>query len=600
MMLRTVLGFLLSVNLVSLAYAGETDDEIIKATSLAEFGEPALPNDFEHLPYANPEAPKGGEIVLSAFGSFDTLNPYVLKGVWPSSIGLAYCSLMSNSSDELASLYSEVAESVEYPEDKSWIIFNLREEAKYHDGSSIVADDFVFALETIKEHGRPFLQSFYEDIEKAEALNDLQVKYYFKTKNNMKPVILAASASPSSRKYWQDKDITESTLEPPLGCGAYKLTKVDPGRSVTYTRVKNWWGENLPTKIGLNNFDTIRYDYYLDETVAFEAFRAGDIDFRTENSSKRWATEYNIEAIKNGEMIKQAVPDATPQGLSGVFINSRRNKFKDVNVRKALVYIYDFEAIQRALLFGFYKRIQSNFPNSDFGANGQPTQEELAILNPYREELNPLVLTEEFKAPVTDGSGRNRENKRKAINFFKQAGWNLEKGRLVNVNGEQFELEIMIPNSSDSERVTQPYIESLKNVGIDASIRKVDTSQRRERINDWDYDTFTARYNFFPPPGPELRSYYGCEAANLRGSANTMGICNPVVDELIEQIINAKDIEILKATTRAMDRIILQGYYAIPLFYNDENWIAYWDKFGKPEQKPKYSVGFPGSWWMKQ
>ncbi len=600
MMLRTVLGLILSASLVNLSYAQETEQKIIKATALAEFGEPALADNFEHLPYVDPNAPKGGKIVLSAFGTFDTLNPYVLKGQWPSSIGLTYCSLMSGSSDELSSLYAEVAESVEYPEDKSWIVFNLRDNAKYHDGSKIVADDFVFALETIKEHGRPFLQSFYEDIEKAEALNDQQVKYYFKTTNNMKPVILAASSNPSSRKYWQEKDITESTLEPPLGCGAYKITDVDPGRSVTYQRVKDWWAADLPINKGLNNFDEIRYDYYLDFTVQFEAFKAGDIDFRSENSAKRWATEYAIPAIESGEMIKAQLPDETPRGISAFFFNIRKDKFKDLNVRKALLYLYDFEAIQRTLLYGYYKRIESYFPNSDFGVGTDvSSNHELEILEPYKDRINPLVITEDFKAPVTDGSGRDRKNKREAVKLFKQAGWNLSQGKLVNDKGEQFQMEILTANP-ETERISLPYIENLKSVGIDASIRKVDTSQWRERINDNDFDLFSARYNFFPPPGPELRSYYGCAAAEIRGSANSIGVCDPVIDELIEQIINAKDLETLKATNRALDRMLLQGYYTIPLYYNDEFWIAYWNKFGKPERKPKYSVGFPGSWWMKQ
>ncbi len=595
------MSFILCVKLVSLTYAQETEQKIIKATSLAEFGEPALPDDFEHLPYVNLDAPKGGKIVLSAFGTFDTLNPYVLKGQWPSSIGSTYCSLMSDSSDELSSLYSEVAESVEYPEDKSWIIFNLRDNAVYHDGSRVVADDFVFSLETIKEYGRPFLQSFYEDIEKAEALNDNQVKYYFKTTNNMKPVILAASANPSSRKYWQDKDITESTLEPPLGCGPYQITDVDPGRSVTYKRVQDWWAADLPIMRGLNNFDEIRYDYYLDFTVQFEAFKAGDIDFRSENSAKRWATEYEIPDIDSGEMIKTVLPDETPRGISAFFFNVRKDKFKDVNVRKALLYLYDFEAIQRTLLYGYYKRIESYFPNSDFGvgSDGVSNEKELEILAPYKDKINPLVINEDFKAPVTDGSGRDRKNKREAIKLFKQAGWNLAQGKLVNDKGEQFQMEILTANP-ETERISLPYIENLKSVGIDASIRKVDTSQWRVRIDDNDFDLFSARYNFFPPPGPELRSYYGCAAAEIRGSANSIGVCDPVIDELIEQIVSAEDLETLKATNRALDRMLLQGYYTIPLYYNDEFWIAYWNKFGRPEHKPKYTVGFPSSWWIKQ
>lgn len=593
---------LLTLGAYSFAIAQAQDTEqqnIIKATALAEFGEPALADGFTHLPYANPDAPKGGSIVLSDFGTFDTLNPYVLKGQWPSSIGLSSCSLMAGSSDELASVYGEVAGSVEYPEDKSWIIFNLRENAKYHDGSPVIADDFVFALETIKEHGRPFLQAFYEDIERAEAINDLQLKYYFKTKNNMKPIMLAAGAGPSSRKYWEDKDITQSTLEPPLSCGAYKITKVDPGRSVTYSRVEDWWGENLPIARGLYNFDEIRYDYYLDLTVQFEAFKAKSIDFWSESSAKRWATEYEIPEIENGEMLKAELPNETPRGLGGYFINLRKDKFKDVNVRKALLYLYDFEAIQRTLLYGFYRRIESFFPNSDFGADAAPTPLELEILEPYADQLNPLVLTENFQAPVTDGSGRDRRNKRQAIKLFKQAGWNLKAGKLLNDAGQQFEMEIMTA-WPETQRLSLPYIENLKSVGIDASIRLVDTSQWRVRIDDLDFDMYSARQNFFPPPGPELRSYFGCAAAEVRGSANSMGICDPVIDELIEKIINAEDLDTLKATNRALDRILLQGYYAIPLYYNDKTWIAYWNKFGKPDRKPRYSVGFPESWWMNQ
>ena len=600
MILKIFIAAALSLLNLATAQAQDSDQqEIIRATSLAEFGEPALADGFTHLPYANPDAPKGGKIVLSDFGNFDTLNPYVLKGQWPSSIGLSSCSLMAGSSDELASVYGEVAKSVEYPQDKSWIIFNLKENAKYHDGSSIIADDFVFALETIKQHGRPFLQAFYEDIERAEAISDHQLKYYFKTRNNMKPIMLAAGAGPSSRKYWQDKDITQSTLEPPLSCGPYKITKVDPGRSVTYTRVEDWWGENLPIARGLNNFDEIRYDYYLDLTVQFEAFKAKSIDFWTESSAKRWATEYDIPDIDNGNMVKAELPNETPRGLGGYFINLRKEKFKDVNVRKALLYLYDFEAIQRTLLYGFYRRIESYFPNSDFGANAEPTEQELAILEPYSDQLNPLVLSENFRAPVTDGSGRDRRNKREAIKLFKQAGWNLKSGKLLNEAGEQFKMEIMTA-WPETQRLSLPFIENLKSVGIDASIRLVDTSQWRVRIDDLDFDMYSARQNFFPPPGPELRSYFGCAAAKVRGSANSMGICGPVIDELIEKIINAKDLDTLKATNRALDRILLQGYYAIPLYYNDKTWIAYWNKFGKPDRKPRYSVGFPESWWMKQ
>lgn len=578
--------------------SSEQAQEIIKATSLAEFGKPELDDNFSHLPYVNPEAPKGGELVLSDFGNFDTLNPYVLKGQWPASIGLASCGLMTESANELASVYPDVAESVEYPANKSWIIFNLRKDAVYHDGSPIVADDFVFALDTIKEHGRPFLQSFYEDIEKAQALNEHQVKYFFKTTNNMKPVMLAAGSSPVSRSYWQDKDITASTLEPPLSCGPYKISKVDPGRSISYTRVKNWWGENIPIHKGRHNFDEIRYDYYLDLTVQFEAFKAQKIDIWGENSAKRWATEYDIAEVKNGEMIKAELANENPRGIGGYFTNLRKDKFKDVNVRKALLHLYDFEAIQRTLLFGFYKRIESFFPNSDFGSQGEISDSERDVLALYKDQLDEAVLSTPFKAPVTDGSGRDRKNKRIALSLFKEAGWELKDGRLLNANGEQFELEIMTA-WPETQRLTLPFIENLKSVGIDASIRLVDTSQWRVRIDDLDFDMYSAAQNFFPPPGPELRSYFGCEAAQIRGSANSMGICDPVIDELIEKIINSKDLDSLKVMTKAMDRILLQKYAVLPLYYNDKQWLAYWNKYGQPENKPKYEIGFVNTWWSQ-
>ena len=575
------------------------EDGVVKKWAIAEFGEPLYAAGFAHFPYANPDAPKGGRVVLSAFGSFDTLNFYVQKGEWPASIGAIYDNLMTGSEDEIDGLYGLIAESVEYPEDKSWALFTLREEAVYHDGMPIIAADFVHALDTIKEHGRPFIQSFYDDVLRAEALSDKRLKFTFATRGSMKPITIAAGLSPLPVHYWKDKDVTASTLTPPLSSGPYRVKEIDPGRAITYTRVENYWAADLPVKRGLHNIDEIRYEYYRDLTVEFEAFKAGEIDFRQENSAKRWVTEYDLDEIASGEMLKEVVPSKRPRGMGGYFFNLKREKFSDRRVRAALMTLYDFEAIQRTLLYGQYKRINSYFPNSDYGATGAPNAAEKAVLGAFAGELPPGTVERAFVPPKTDGSGRDRVGKRLALSLFKQAGWHLKNGKLVSVaTGKQFQLELMTAYP-ESRRLALPYIEILKKSGIDASIRLVDTSQWRVRIHDSDFDLWVGGLNFFPPPGTELKSFFGSESADIRGG-NSGGIKNPVVDALIEQIIIAKDLETLQTTTKALDRVLLWNHYAIPTYYNDTVWLAYWNRFGHPARRPIYSVGFPAAWWVEK
>ncbi len=574
--------------------------ETTKSWSFAEFGEPMYSDDIEHWPYVNPDAPKGGKIVLGDFGSFDTLNFYVLKGEWPSSIGLVYDSLMTGSGDEIGVYYGLIAESIEYPEDKSWAVFTIRPEARYHDGTAITAQDFVFALEAVKEHGRPFLKAAYEDVKSAEAIDDHHVKFIFNTVDDTEPLGQVATMYPLPVSYWKDKDATATTLEQPLSSGPYRVKKLEPGRSITYERVKDYWAADLPTNRGQDNFDEIHYDYYRDVTVMFEAFKAGKIDFRAENSAKRWATEYNIPQVDDGKIIKRAIPDETPQGIGAYFFNLRRPKFQDVRVRHALNYLYDFESIQRTLLYGYYKRIKSYFPNSDYGVSGEPTPKEIAILEPFRDQLDSQILTEAFEPPVTDGSGRDRKNKRAALRLFKEAEWSLKESKLINdKTGEQLKIEILTA-SPEIQRLTLPYIENLRSVGIDAQLRIVETAQWRARIDEFDFDLYSARFNFFPPPGKLQRSYFHSEWADVEGSANSVGIKNPVIDAVLEQLLQANDLQTLKATNRALDRVLLWNHYVIPLYYNYETWIAYWNKFAYPETKPRYSVGFPSTWWIKQ
>ena len=594
--LAVLLGVLLWSTVLWSTVLG-AEDGVVKKWAIAEFGEPLYAAGLAHFPYANPDAPKGGRVVLSDFGSFDTLNFYVQKGEWPASIGAIYDNLMTGSEDEIDGLYGLIAESVEYPEDKSWALFTLREEAVYHDGMPIIAADFVHALDTIKEHGRPFIQSFYDDVLRAEALSDKRLKFTFATRGSMKPVTIAAGLSPLPVHYWKDKDVTASTLTPPLSSGPYRVKEIDPGRAITYTRVKNYWAADLPVKRGLHNIDEIRYEYYRDLTVEFEAFKAGEIDFRQENSAKRWVTEYDLDEIASGEMLKEVVPSKRPRGMGGYFFNLKREKFSDRRVRAALMTLYDFEAIQRTLLYGQYKRINSYFPNSDYGATGAPNAAEKAVLGAFAGQLPPGTVERAFVPPKTDGSGRDRAGKRLALSLFKQAGWHLKNGKLVSVaTGKQFQLELMTAYP-ESRRLALPYIEILKKSGIDASIRLVDTSQWRVRVHDSDFDLWVGGLNFFPPPGTELKSFFGSESADIRGG-NSGGIKNPVVDALIEQIIVAKDLETLQTTTKALDRVLLWNHYAIPTYYNDTVWLAYWNRFGHPARRPIYSVGFPAAWWV--
>ncbi|PID62061.1 MAG: ABC transporter substrate-binding protein [Gammaproteobacteria bacterium] len=597
---QSLVGILL---IVSTSLAAEEalaqDENITRSWSMAEFGEPLYTEDMPHWPYVNPDAPQGGKVVLGAFGSFDSLNTFILKGQWPLSLGQVDDTLMVGSADELAVAYGLLAESVEYPEDKSWIIFNLRPEAHFNNGTPITAADFEFTFKAIREHGRPFLKSFYEEVESVEVLDPHRLKFSFSTRDNMKPLMKVAGLSPTSVEYWKDRDISRTFLQPEPSSGAYYVSNVKAGRSITYQRDPNYWGKELNVTLGLANIDTIRYDYYRDLEVMMEAFKAGDIDFRVENSAKRWATAYSGGTFDTGETLTDTPPDNMPQAIQGYFFNMRRPPFDDIRVREALSLLFDFETIKRTILYNQYERTNSYFPNSDYGVSGPPTPEEIAILEPHADQLDPRILTDEFKAPVSDGSGRNRKAMRAALKLFNEAGWKLENGKLMQ-DGRQMKVEFLFV-SPDSQRVVAPFVQNMRKVGIDASVRIVDSAQYHVRLDDFDFDIISGRMNFFPPPGSELRSYYGSAAADERGTANYAGIRNPVVDALIEDIIDADSLEELKATTRALDRVLLWNHYTIPQFHNDRHRIAYWNRFGKPDTQPKYasySGGLPIGWWI--
>ena len=590
--LAAALGLFLSVP----ALAQDTT----KAWAIAEFGTPKYGPDLPHWPYADPSAPKGGSIVLGAFGSFDTLNTMIERGTWPGSIGLTGGSLMAGSADELVSAYGQIAESAEYPADKSWIAFDLRPEARWHDGTPITADDFVFAFDFTRKSGRLFLRSFYDDVEGCAAETPKRLKCVLRTRDTMKPLLAIASLAPLPRHYWSQpgRDLTKTTLEPPLGNGPYRVKAVDPGRSITYERVKDWWAKDLAQMRGLYNIDEIRFDYYRDDTVMFEAFMAGRMDFWEENRAQRWANAYTTPAVAEGRIVRRETPDNTPRGVSGYVLNTRRPIFQDLRVRQAINWLYDFETTQRQLLYGQYKRVKSWFPNSEYGASGAPTPEETAILAPYKDKLPPEALTKAFEPPTTDGTGNNRANVREAMRLFKEAGWEVKNGVLTSVKtGQPFAFEILMADPG-FVRVTEPFVVALKRVGIDAQIRVVDTAQYKVRTDEYDFDMVNIGLNFFAPPGPELRSYFSAKVVDVKGQGNFAGIKDPVAEELMDKIVTGTDLPTIEATTRALDRVLLWGYYVVPLWYNDKDRLAYWDKFVYPQTMGKYSNGFPTTWWI--
>lgn len=601
-MIRVLVALLLTFAGFSSHPALADDQTIIRAWAVAEFGEPGLDQaTFEHWPYANPNAPVGGTVTLAEYGGFDSFNTWISRGEWQNTnIGLTRDALMVGSADEIGVVYGQIAEFVEYPEDVSWAIFHIRPEARWHDGTPITAGDFKFAFDLLKEEGRPFLRVIFEPLASAEVLDDRRIKFSFTTRNQKKALVLAAGLSPEPQHWWAEegRDPTKTYLEPPLGSGSYRLVEVDPGRRLVYERVPDYWGWGLKTMRGIDNFHRIIYEYYRDQDVMFEAFKGGGYDFRTEGSELRWATGYDIPAVRDGAIRQRTVPVKAPRGVQAYFINTRRPHLADVRVREALNLLYDFEWIQKTILFGFNERSETYFINSDYSATGLPTGKELEFLEPFRAQLPERLFTEPFDLPETDASGRNRRLTRQALRLFGGAGWQVQNGRMVNQDGEQLRIELLTV-TQDSERWTQPYVENLRRVGIDARIFRVpDSATWQRRADDFDFDLFTAVYTFYPPPGTELVSRFHSSEADVPGSANLTGIKNEAVDALLERIVSATDYETLVQATRALDRVLLWNYLIVPHWHRSEAWLAFQDKFGYPDRNPRYGVGF-NTWWVK-
>ncbi|HXV25748.1 MAG TPA: extracellular solute-binding protein [Alphaproteobacteria bacterium] len=573
-------------------------EEVMPRHGIAMHGEPKYGPDFAHFDYVNPDAPKGGTVRLSAIGTYDTLNPYTLRGVSAAGLGYLFETLMVGSQDEAFTEYGLIAETVEVPEDRSWVAFNLRPEARFHDGHPITAEDVIWSFETLRAKGDPFYRAYYASVAKAEVLDERKVKFTFAPGDNHELPLIMGQLPVLPKHYWEDRDFEKTTLEIPVGSGAYRIERFEPGRSITYVRDPDYWGKDLPVARGFNNFERIHFDYYRDSTVALEAFKAGNVDFRQENNSKLWATAYDGPPVKSGQIVLLTVPHEIPTGMQGFIMNLRRPPFQDPKVRQALAYAFDFEWSNKNLFYGQYTRTDSYFSNSELASRGLPEGEELDILEKFRGRIPEEVFTTPYELPSTDGSGNNRENLRKAAQLLKEAGWSVRDGRLLNEQGQPFEFEILL-SSADFERIAQPFAQSLKRLGIDARVRTVDPAQYQNRMENFDYDMTVEVFPQSLSPGNEQRDFWGSASADIPGGRNTIGIKDPVVDELVDLVISATSRESLVARTRALDRVLLAGHYVIPHWHIRSFRVALWDMFGRPPIFPKYGFAFD-AWWVDQ
>jgi len=581
---------------LSLACPARADDATYAGPAVAMHGTPKYPPGFTHFDYANPDAPKGGEVHEAAIGSYDSLNPFILKGVPAAGVGLTFSTLTVQSEDEAFTEYGLVAEQIEMPKDRSWVAYTIRPEARFHDGSPITVDDVIWTFETLKTKGHPFYRAYYQNVVKAEKLGERKVKFAFSAGDNRELPLIIGQLPILSKKYYEGRDFEKTTLEAPLGSGPYKVVAVDPGRSITVERVKDYWGKDLPVNKGRFNFDRIRFDYYLDENVALEAFKAGDYDFRAENSAKFWATGYDAPAVRDGRIKKAEMPNEQPTGMQGYIYNIRRDVFKDPRVRLALAYAFDFEWSNKALFYGQYTRTESYFSNSELASKGLPSAEELKILEPLKGRIPDEVFTKEYRAPKSDGSGNIRANLAIALKLLQEAGWTVQGGKMTNAAGESLSFEVLL-DSPAFERVTQPFVQNLTRLGVDARIRTVDTAQFQNRMDNFDFDMTVGVYPESLSPGNEQRDFWGSASADTPGGRNLIGIKDKAIDQLVDLVISAPDREGLVTRTRALDRVLLWHHYVIPHWHITYFRVAYWDKFGRPAITPKYALAFD-TWWV--
>jgi microcin C transport system substrate-binding protein len=576
----------------------------VEVHGISGFGDLKYPRDFRHFDYVDPKAPKGG--VFSQIGpsrqynqnflTFNSLNSYILRGDAAQGMELTFATLMGAASDEADAMYGFAASAVRVSPDGLVYRFALRPQARFHDGTKLTAQDAAFTFKLLKEKGHPIIQQRLREMAGVEAADDLTLVVRFVEKRARDTPLFVASLPIFSRAYYTAHNFEETTLDVPLGSGPYRVGRFEPGRFIEYQRVPDWWGAELPVNVGQNNFDVLRYEYYRDREVGFEGFTAKSYLFREEFTSRTWATRYDFPALRDGRVKRVELPDETPSGAQGWFMNVRRPKFSNPQLRLALNYAFDFEWTNKSIMYGSYLRTQSVFQNSDMMAKGPPSGEELALLEPWRGRVPDQVFGEPFVPPVSDGSGQDRALLRKGSQILSDAGYVIKGGKRVDAKGEPVTFEFLIDEQT-FEPHHMPFIKNLKTLGIEAILRIVDPVQYRARVDDFDFDVTVDRAGFSTIPGDSLRSYFSSQAAATKGTRNLAGIADPAIDALIEKIIAADTREQLVFAARALDRVLRAGYYWVPHWYKPSHWVAYWDVFGRPPANPRYARGIPDTWW---
>jgi len=585
------------------AFAKEEGE--VQTHGLSAFGDLKYPADFKHFDYVNPAAPKGGAVstVISTtsgnqnFQTFNTLNIYVLKGDGAAGMGLTFDSLMASSLDEPDSLYGLVARSVTISADRRTYRFALRPEARFHDGSRLTARDVAFSINVLRTKGHPVFAQILRPVESAAAEgDDVAVVRFVENRGRDAPLIVAGLPI-FSEAYYQTRDFEASTLEAPLGSGPYRVKRFEVGRFIAFERVPDYWAKDLPVSVGLNNFDEHRFEYFRDREAGYQAFSAGVYTVREEFTSRVWKTRYDFPAVNDGRVKREELPDETPSGAQGWFINMRREKFSDPRVREALIHCFDFEWTNANIMFSVMRRTQSMFENSPLKASGPPSPAELKLLEPFRDKLRPEVFGEPVTPPASDGSGQDRRLLRRASELLAQAGFKREGGGMMRQpNGQPFTIEFLEDDGS-LEPHTNPFIKNLRLLGVEAQIRMVDPAQYQRRLDDFDFDLTVRRYALGMTPGEGLRSILGSEAARMKGSRNLAGIANPAVDALVETVIQAKSREEVTVACNALDRVLRAERFWVPQWFRASHWVAYWDQYSRPAALPKYGRTALGTWW---
>ena len=601
---RVLINFKILITSIFLSNIGYSDDHIIKSHGISTFGELKYEKNFKHLDYVNPNAPKGGEVSIWAFGSFDSMHPYTPKGRSGSLSSIFFESLLTGTSDEIDSSYGLVAESIEYPKDRSWVIFNMRPEARFSDGSKLTSEDVLFSYELLKEKGLPSFRAVIEkEIETVTILNDHKIKFEFKKGVPTRDLPASAGSLPIfSKSYYETNDIDfeASTLEPALGSGPYVLDKIDVGQTIVYKKNPNYWGSNLSINKGRNNFDKIRIEYFADYNSAFEGFKGGSYTFRTEYMSKLWATGYDFPAIEKKWVTKKLLPNGDMAPGQSFIINLRRDKFKDIRVRKAIGLMFNFEWSNKTLFYDLYARINSFWENSDMSAEGKPSKAEMNILQSVESILPDNVIDSEVaQVSISSTKQLDRKNLRMASKLLDEAGWEVSSdGLRKNSNGETLDVEIL-NDSQAFTRIIEPFIQNLISLGVNAKHTKIDNAQMTERERSFDFDIVTGNFPMSFTPGSGLKQYFGSETANV-SIFNKAGIKSDVIDKLIEVVMSAKTRQELKISVRALDRVLRSYYFWIPQWYKNVHTVAYYDFYEHPENLPPYDMGLLDFWWMNE